>query len=97
MARRKVKNGDSRFFAPFFSARLVFLLPPLSAPGSPRMDRNKTQPQIRKTSEQRLTAKMWAVSGPFASDTSPKRINREGLGNAVQGLGEGVSTVTLLG
>ena len=43
MARRKVKNGKSSsrrsllFFAPFFSARLVFPLPPLSAPGSPRM------------------------------------------------------------
>ena len=31
MARRKVKNGD------IFSARLVFPLPPPSAPGSPRM------------------------------------------------------------
>ena len=27
------------------------------------------------------------VSRPFASDTSPKRIDQEGLGNAVQGLG----------
>ena len=44
MARRKVKNGEKKssrrsllFFAPFFPARLVFPLPPLSAPGSPRM------------------------------------------------------------
>ena len=44
MAQRKVKNGEKSssrrsllFFAPFFSARLVFPLPPLSAPGSPRM------------------------------------------------------------
>ena len=39
MARRKVKNGEKSYFSSrhFFSARLVFPLPPLSAPGSPRM------------------------------------------------------------
>ena len=53
MARRKVKNGEKSpcdivprgstrrslllFFVPYFSARLDFPSPPLSAPGSPRM------------------------------------------------------------
>ena len=43
--KRAEKNGAKKskehrsllFFTPFFSARLVFPLPPLSAPGSPRM------------------------------------------------------------
>ena len=38
---RREERGSSRrsllFFVPYFSARLDFLLPPLSAPGSPRM------------------------------------------------------------
>ena len=44
-ARRKEKNGEKSsshrsllFFVPYFSARLDFPSPPLSAPGSPRMD-----------------------------------------------------------
>ena len=44
MARRKVKNGEKSssrrsllFFVAYFSARLDFPSPPLSAPGSPRM------------------------------------------------------------
>ena len=44
VARRKVKNGEKSssrrsllFFVPYFSARLDFPSPPLSAPGSPRM------------------------------------------------------------
>ena len=44
MTRRKVKNGEKSssrrslfFFLPYFSARLDFPSPPLSAPGSPRM------------------------------------------------------------
>ena len=48
-ARRNVKNGEKSssrrsllFSAPFFSARLVFPLPALSAPGSPRMLSRKT-------------------------------------------------------
>ena len=46
MARRKVKNGEKSrtllFFVPYFSARLDFPSPPLSAPGSPRMSRDET-------------------------------------------------------
>ena len=41
------KSNSSRrsllFFAPFVSARLVFPLPPLSAPGSPRMRWNQQE------------------------------------------------------
>ena len=44
MTRRKVKNGEKSssrrsllFFEPYFSARLDFPSPLLSAPGSPRM------------------------------------------------------------
>ena len=37
------------------------------------------------------------VSLPFASDTSPKRIDREGLGNALQGLGKVKSIIIILG
>ena len=39
--KKSKERGSSRrsllFFVPYFSARLDFLLPPLSAPGSPRM------------------------------------------------------------
>ena len=54
------KNFSSRhffppllFFASFFSARLVFPLPPLSAPGSPRMEMSvlKTKNEKPKSPE----------------------------------------------
>ena len=54
-ARRKVKNGkksSSRrsllFFVPYFSARLDFPSPPLSAAGSPRMSWHKNNRQKNK-------------------------------------------------
>ena len=46
MARRKVNNGEKSssrgsllLFVPYFPARFDFPLPPLSAPGSPRMSK----------------------------------------------------------
>ena len=41
-ARESKRAGKSLlFFVPYFLARLDFLLPPLSAPGSPRMQRRQ--------------------------------------------------------
>ena len=51
MARRKVKNGEKVlyfFFVPYFPARLDFLLPPLPAPGSPRVGQNLIGEFMRK-------------------------------------------------
>ena len=50
---RHCPQGLSRrsllFFVPYFSARLDFLLPPLSAPGSPRMQKTWKWSQIKPT------------------------------------------------
>ena len=42
MAQEKSKERSFLFFVSYFSARLDFPLPPLSAPGSPRMLENHT-------------------------------------------------------
>ena len=64
MARRKVKNFEKRF-VPYFSARLDFPSPPLSAPGSPRMKKSKNvylskqgQPQPRIQAQDCITVNM---------------------------------------
>ena len=50
--RATLSLRSKRFFVPYFSARLDFPLPPLSAPGSPRMEQSTRN-------ESRGTARKW--------------------------------------